>query len=106
MQHALKVVKLLGRQNINLSGKQINAVIDMLEKEEMLEVEADIEKVLVQSPTDGDAAGSGSDIGEQPQHIKEMFSSDTNNGTESEDGQKRARMQADHDKKNGPINLK
>ena len=46
VSHVLKVIELLGTQESDLRGKQINKIIEMLAKEEMLEVESNIEKVL------------------------------------------------------------
>ncbi len=47
VDQVIKVIELLGiHQQVNLTPKQITQIIDMLEKEEMLEVEANIEKVL------------------------------------------------------------
>ena len=54
VSHVMKVIKLLGTEKVKLSGKQINNIIDMLEKEEMLEVEANIERLLVR-PENGNA---------------------------------------------------
>ena len=47
--HVMKVIELLGKEKMQLSGKQINNIIDMLEKEEMLEVESNIETLLIKS---------------------------------------------------------
>ena len=42
----MRVIELIGREQINLNPKQIKKIIDMLEKEEMLEVESNIEDSL------------------------------------------------------------
>lgn len=41
-----KVVELIGQEDIKLSKKQVNELIDLMEKEEVLEVEDQIEKAL------------------------------------------------------------
>merc|ERR1712098_153157 len=49
-EHVNKVIEILGRDNIALSGKQIKQIIDLIGKEEMLEVEGKIEKILGKMP--------------------------------------------------------
>ena len=46
VDHVVKVIELLGREHVKLSPKQINKIIDMLQKEDMLETERLIEKKL------------------------------------------------------------
>ena len=46
VDHVVKVIELLGREHVKLSAKQINQIIDMLQKEDMLETEKLIEKKL------------------------------------------------------------
>jgi len=50
LEHVNKVIEILGRDNIALSGKQIKQIIDLIGKEEMLEVEGKIEKILGKMP--------------------------------------------------------
>ena len=79
----LKVIEMLGREHVKLSGKQINKIIDMLQKEEMLETESSIEKLMVKSPPDEDDEAVtreamkdiAKDMTLQPpeEHIREMF---------------------------------
>jgi hypothetical protein len=52
VDHVLKVIELLGREHVKLSGKQINQIIDMLQKEEMLETESSIEKLMTKAAGD------------------------------------------------------
>lgn len=40
------MIQLIGKENVNLSEKQIEEVIDLIDKEEILEVEDKIEKAL------------------------------------------------------------
>merc|ERR1712004_951497 len=47
VEHVQKVIEILGRDNVQLSAKQI---IDLIGKEEMLEVESKIEKILGKMP--------------------------------------------------------
>lgn len=122
----LAVLRLIGQENVKLSSKQLNALIDMLEKEEMLEVESDIEKVLVKLPPDEENADLSEenaeistsstetmsraegkedplakDLTEQEpeEHIKEMF---------EETGEKeKVKLKASsHDSKKDPMDLK
>ena len=47
VDHVVKVIELLGRElHVKLSSKQVNQIIDMLQKEDMLETERLIEKKL------------------------------------------------------------
>lgn len=58
VDHVLKVIELLGTEQIQLNSKQIKKILDMLEKEEMLEIEANIEEVLGSTPSDEEASSS------------------------------------------------
>lgn len=42
----LQLLDVVGKENVKLSGKQVDELIDLLEKEEVLEVESKIEKAL------------------------------------------------------------
>ncbi|XP_051168793.1 mitochondrial proton/calcium exchanger protein [Leptopilina boulardi] len=46
IEDVLKVVELIGQEDIKLSKHQVNELIDLMEKEEVLEVEDQIEKAL------------------------------------------------------------
>ena len=50
VEHVNKVIEILGRDNVQLSGKQVKQIIDLIGKEEMLEVENRIEKILGKMP--------------------------------------------------------
>jgi len=50
VEHVNKVIEILGRENVELSGKQIKQIIDLIGKEEMIEVESRIEKILGKMP--------------------------------------------------------
>jgi len=50
LEHVNKVVEILGSDNVELSGKQVKQIIDLIGKEEMLEVESRIEKILGKMP--------------------------------------------------------
>merc|ERR1712047_191524 len=43
-------IEILGRDNVQLSAKQVKQIIDLIGKEEMLEVESKIEKILGKMP--------------------------------------------------------
>jgi len=46
LEHVNKVIEILGSDNVEISAKQIKQILDLIGKEEMLEVESRIEKVL------------------------------------------------------------
>jgi Ca2+-binding EF-hand superfamily protein len=48
VDHVTKVLELLGNEQVHLPSKQIRHIVDMLTKEEMLEVEQNIEILLGQ----------------------------------------------------------
>merc|ERR550532_3770457 len=50
VEHVQKVIEILGRDNVQLSAKQVKQIIDLIGKEEMLEVENKIEKILGMMP--------------------------------------------------------
>jgi LETM1 and EF-hand domain-containing protein 1 len=50
VEHVNKVIEMLGRDNVQMSGKQVKQIIDLIGKEEMLEVENKIEKILGKMP--------------------------------------------------------
>jgi len=50
VEHVNKVIEILGRDNVELSGKQVKQIVDLIGKEEMLEVEGRIEKILGKMP--------------------------------------------------------
>ncbi|CAG4975036.1 unnamed protein product [Parnassius apollo] len=47
----LKMLEIVGHENVNLSEKQINELIELLDKEEILEVESKIQKALDKAAT-------------------------------------------------------
>jgi len=50
LEHVNKVIEILGSDNVELTGKQVKQIIDLIGKEEMLEVESRIEKILGKMP--------------------------------------------------------
>ena len=54
VDHVVKVLELLGNEEDKLSPKQIRHIVDMLTKEEMLEVEKNIEVLLSKSEPEKD----------------------------------------------------
>merc|ERR1712241_556550 len=46
LEHVNKVIEILGSDNVEISAKQIKQILDLIGKEELLEVESRIEKVL------------------------------------------------------------
>ena len=51
LEHVNKVIEILGGDNVEMSSKQIKQIIELIGKEEMLEVESRIEKILGKMPT-------------------------------------------------------
>ena len=62
VDHVVKVIELLGREHVKLSAKQINQIIDMLQKEDMLETEKLIEKKLKTGGEDVEVTVEGKGI--------------------------------------------
>ena len=50
LEHVNKVIEILGSDNVEASGKQIKQIIDLIGKEELLEVESRIERILGKIP--------------------------------------------------------
>ena len=50
LEHVNKVIEILGSDNVEASGKQIKQIIDLISKEELLEVESRIERILGKIP--------------------------------------------------------
>jgi len=90
IEHVNKVIELLGRDNVNLSTKQVKNIIDLLGKEEMLEVERRIEKILGKIPSTEaleaklaeakkkeDLVDSAEELSEEagstPEHVQHLF---------------------------------
>ncbi|XP_044756508.1 mitochondrial proton/calcium exchanger protein [Coccinella septempunctata] len=46
VEDVLKVIEIIGKENVNLSDKQVDELIELIDKEEILEVEDKIEKAL------------------------------------------------------------
>ncbi|XP_045466840.1 mitochondrial proton/calcium exchanger protein [Harmonia axyridis] len=46
VEDVLKVIEIIGKENVNLSDKQVDELIEIIDKEEILEVEDKIEKAL------------------------------------------------------------
>ncbi|XP_035891219.1 mitochondrial proton/calcium exchanger protein isoform X1 [Anopheles stephensi] len=49
VEDVLKVIETIGKENVKLNAKQVNELIDLLDKEEELEAEDKIEKALTKS---------------------------------------------------------
>jgi len=97
MEHVNKVIEILGRDNVEASGKQVKQIIDLIVKEELLEVESRIEKILGKIPAidvkpvetvidqdltekagEAEIVDTATDLteGDVEPHIVEMFSRD------------------------------
>ncbi|KAL3278378.1 hypothetical protein HHI36_013706 [Cryptolaemus montrouzieri] len=46
VEDVLKVIEIIGKENVNLTDKQVDELIELIDKEEILEVEDKIEKAL------------------------------------------------------------
>ncbi|XP_055643508.1 mitochondrial proton/calcium exchanger protein isoform X2 [Toxorhynchites rutilus septentrionalis] len=49
VEDVLKVIEIIGKENVQLNTKQVDELIDLLDKEEVLEAEDKIEKALIKS---------------------------------------------------------
>lgn len=52
----LQVIETIGKENVKLSDKQLNEIVDLLDKEEIIETEEKIEKALKKEKDERDAA--------------------------------------------------
>lgn len=57
----LKMLEIIGNENVNLSEKQMAELIELLDKEEILEVESKIQKALDKAAVAANEQGKGSD---------------------------------------------
>lgn len=48
----LQVIELIGKENVQLNSKQLDEILQLLEKEEVLELEDQIQKALEKASTD------------------------------------------------------
>ena len=87
VDHVMRVIELLGRHHVNVSNETIDQIVDMLVKEEMLSVEADIEQVLEKSLPDDENKSDATrndevkkvsmeKVGEMPKTISRKISTD------------------------------
>ncbi|XP_012281545.1 mitochondrial proton/calcium exchanger protein [Orussus abietinus] len=53
IEDILKVVELIGKEDVKLSKKQVNELIELMDKEEVLEVEEQIQKALKKEEEEG-----------------------------------------------------
>merc|ERR1712048_404547 len=103
LEHVNKVIEILGSDNVEMSGKQIKQIIDLIGKEEMLEVESRIEKILGKMPVlavtkpviekDITEKAEELNVDKVEPHIAEMFSRKPSQSKES----KEADIEDDHD---------
>ncbi|KRT82138.1 hypothetical protein AMK59_3259 [Oryctes borbonicus] len=56
IEDVLKVIEFIGKENVQLNSKQITEIIDLIDKEEILEVEEKIEKALQKEKETSEAA--------------------------------------------------
>lgn len=49
---SFQLIDVIGKENVKLSGKQIDELIELLEKEELLEIESKIQKALEKEKTE------------------------------------------------------
>ncbi|GJQ74101.1 hypothetical protein Trydic_g19023 [Trypoxylus dichotomus] len=56
VEDVLKVIEFIGKENVQLNSKQITEIIDLIDKEEILEVEEKIEKALQKEKETSEAA--------------------------------------------------
>lgn len=71
VDHVLKVIELLGTEHVKMSADQIGKITDMLQKEEMLKMESDIERILNES--DGDGGATQETVEEKERRLEETI---------------------------------
>lgn len=59
-----QVIETIGKENVKLSDKQLNEIIDLIDKEEIIETEERIEKALKKEKEVRDAAKAKEDLTE------------------------------------------
>merc|ERR1712013_628567 len=80
VEHVQKVIEILGRDNVQLSAKQVKQIIDLIGKEEMLEVvnksDGGLEKDITEGAGDHVLEDVAVEMNEEKmeQHIAEIFS--------------------------------
>ncbi|CAH1099864.1 unnamed protein product [Psylliodes chrysocephalus] len=81
VEDVLRVIEIIGKENVNLSPKQIDELIDLIDKEEILEVEDKIEKALQkdkEAKKQAAAATEASGSGKSPDSTKSNDDTKTN----------------------------
>merc|ERR1719346_968591 len=82
VDHVVKVIELLGRElHVKLSSKQVNQIIDMFQKEDMLETERLIEKKLKTEGEDTSEIASEAGVEVTPETDKIDGGSDSKSAT-------------------------
>ena len=89
VDHVLKVIELLARENIELSAKQINKIVDMMEMEDAKDVEDDLTDVLAKSSPDpnGDKNKKNTDSQEQSDFDEEELAKAERSTERSDEGE-------------------
>lgn len=78
------MIELIGKEDVKLSKKQVNELIDLMDKEEVLEVEDQIQKALTKENKDLKSEAEKSTVPSTPltkadKPIKEELSEETSN---------------------------
>jgi LETM1 and EF-hand domain-containing protein 1 len=81
VDQVMRVIALLGEQHGDLNPRQVNQIVDMLQKEEMMEIEGHLEKVLVKEPPGKEA---DKDAGEAAKKDSSSSSSDSSSSDNDE----------------------
>ncbi len=79
VDQVMRVIELLGKQHVEMAPKQINEIVDMLQKEEMMEIESHLEKVLVKETGE---SGGGTKKGQLKRKTAEEANSKQDQGDE------------------------
>lgn len=61
IEDVLKVVELIGKEDVKLSKKQVDELIELMDKEEILEVEEQIQKALKKEPPSSSSSSTPSE---------------------------------------------
>ncbi|XP_056631899.1 mitochondrial proton/calcium exchanger protein [Diorhabda sublineata] len=84
VEDVLKVIEIIGKENVNLSPKQIDELVDLIDKEEILEVEDKIEKALQKDKESKSAKKKESDNSEKNDNVPKSLPDPSKSKMESQ----------------------
>lgn len=67
-----QIIEMIGKDNVNLSGKQIDEIVDLIDKEEYLENEEKIQKALAKSKEERDQKQQQKEQNQSSEHLPQF----------------------------------